>query len=189
MSDKSEDPTPRKLEQARSRGQVIFSVELNAAIGLLAAAFLLQGPGTSLADAFRTILHNSLISLPSAEANVEWLKNLVYYDVSVLVFPVASIILGMMVIGVSVTLLQIGLKISNERKLFDFGRVNPISGLKRIFSLSGIQRLVKEVLKLFIIGWVVYSYLRSNISPILMLAGMDVQSGISEWFRLTIGLI
>jgi len=98
------------------------------------------------------------------------------------------IVLGMMLAGVSVTLAQIGLKIANERKFFDIQRVNPASGFKRLFSIAGAQQLIKSILKLVVIGWVVYSYFKSNISSILLLAGMDIKSGINEWFRLSIGL-
>lgn len=189
MSNKTEEPTPRRLEQARAKGQVVHSVELNAALGLLTAAFLLQGPGKDLATAFSSILRNSLNALSHVEATASWFRDLILANISPLLIPMATIIFSIMLVGVATTLLQIGFKFANERKFADFSRVNPVNGLKRLFSLNGLQQLLKAILKLLIIGLIAYNYLQANANTILTLAEMDVRSAISVWVELGITLV
>jgi flagellar biosynthesis protein FlhB len=189
MSDKTEEPTPRKLEEARSRGQNVHSFELNAAIGLIVAAILLQSSGKLLASSFATSLQDSIRSLSRVEITTSWVGELLFKNISLIIMPLATIIIGMMVAGVLTTFVQTGLHYASKRKFFDPNRFNPISGLKRLFSMSGLQQLVKSILKLVVIGWVVYSYLKGNIPNILSLAGTDLRSAIHQWVGLAISMI
>ena len=162
MPEKTEAPTPRRLADARERGQVARSVELNAAVGLLVGAFLIQSMGGPLVRALQNVLRYSLDALPTVEVTPEWVQELFLYNLSQIVLPLGEIILALMLAGVVITLVQIGLKWASKRKLFDFGRVNPVSGIKRMFSLDGLQQLIKSILKLVVVGYVVYSYFQSG---------------------------
>ena len=189
MPEKTEAPTPRRLADARERGQVARSVELNAAVGLLVGAFLIQSMGGPLVRALQNVLRYSLDALPTVEVTPEWVQELFLYNLSQIVLPLGEIILALMLAGVVITLVQIGLKWASKRKLFDFGRVNPVSGIKRMFSLDGLQQLIKSILKLVVVGYVVYSYFQSRINSILILAGLDLNTSITSWLNLATGLI
>ena len=67
MAEKSEAPSGHRLAEARSRGQVMKSIEINAALALLVGAWLLQGPGSDLAHGFSEIIVNTIHKLDVTE--------------------------------------------------------------------------------------------------------------------------
>ncbi|HEX2993784.1 MAG TPA: EscU/YscU/HrcU family type III secretion system export apparatus switch protein [Anaerolineales bacterium] len=74
MADKTEAPTPHRLQEAREEGQVVRSQELNTAVIILVSAFLLRGPGKQLGQAFKDMVVMTIAALPQAEISVEWLR-------------------------------------------------------------------------------------------------------------------
>ncbi len=74
MADKTEAPTPHRLQEAREEGQVVRSQELNTAVIILMSAFLLRGPGKQMAAAFKEVTITSITNLPQTDLSVEWLR-------------------------------------------------------------------------------------------------------------------
>jgi flagellar biosynthetic protein FlhB len=186
MADKSESPTARRLEEAREKGQIVRSIELNAAASMLVAALLLGGPGKDMALAVRDLLLATIADLPKADLTQRWLQatGTTYF---VRVLPSLGFLMaGLMLTGVAVTLAQTRFLWTN--KGFDFGRLNPLSGLKRIFSSHGLIEMLKSLLKLALVGWVSYSYLNSHISEMVGLVQMELSSAIQKFANLTVGL-
>jgi flagellar biosynthetic protein FlhB len=99
------------------------------------------------------------------------------------------VILGLMLIGVVLSVAQTGLLWASKRPFFDFSRVNPLSGLKRMFSMTGLMELVKSLAKLIVVAWVAYSYLNSNISQLVVLSQMDLMAGLAAWSNLAFGMV
>ena len=190
MAEKTEAPSGKRLADARSRGQVMKSIEINSALILMIGAWLLQGPGRDLVQALGEMVKDSLRSVSVAEITYEWLRQTVYQDVQRFIVPLGLIMVGLLVVGVTVTFIQIGFLWADKRPFFDFSRVNLISGLKsRLFSTSGLFELGKSTLKLVLIGWVAYSYLQANLIAILELCQMDMMSGITRWIGLAVDLV
>jgi flagellar biosynthesis protein FlhB len=190
MGEKSEAPSGRRLAEARSRGQVMKSIEVNTALVLLIGAWLLQGPGRDLFQALTEIVTNTIHNLNVTEITYLWLEQTVSQDFGRLIIPLAMILVGLMLVGVIVTSVQIGGFVwADKRQAFDFSRVNPLSGLKRIFSTQGLFELLKSTLKLLLIGYVAYSYMQENLTFILELSQIQFQAGVVRWIGLAVGLI
>jgi flagellar biosynthesis protein FlhB len=189
MADKTEAPTPHRLADARRKGQVVKSMELNAAIALIVGAWLLQGPGSQLVQGINGIIRESITHIVVPDITITWLKEMAFRNISLIFFPLVAIALTMMIVGTAVTLLQTRFSWASERKTFDFSRVNPISGLKRMFSVRGLFELLKSLLKLVVIGWVAYTTLKNNATQMLSLAQMDLGSGIGTYVQLISTLI
>ena len=189
MADKTEQPTPHKLREARERGQVARSIELNVAFSLIAGTFLLQSAGKNLVQGFSSMMTNTLTSIQVDSLSYEWLMEVLTFNFSLVLPPLAQIVLVLMGVGVAVTLVQIGFQFASKRKWVEFSRVNPIQGIKRMFSMDGLQQLIKSILKLFVVIYIVYAFVRKNIEPILMLANMDLKTGVNEWIAMAFKLI
>jgi flagellar biosynthetic protein FlhB len=69
---------------------------------------------------------------------------------------------------------QVGFLFTFENLGFKFNRISPLSGLKRIFSLRSVVELVKSIIKLIIVGFIAYSYIKSEAENILTMMDMDV---------------
>jgi flagellar biosynthetic protein FlhB len=184
MSDRTAAPTPRRIEEAREEGRVARSLELNTAAILLAGALLLRGPGASLVLGIREFLTQSIIMLPTIELTGPWLRALVFSQALFLAPKLGLILIALLIAGVAVTLVQTGFLWAGKKIGFDFKRINPLDGLKRIFSGQGLIELGRALIKLAFVGYVAYAFLRSQAQVLMELSSMDLASGISKWVEL-----
>lgn len=189
MAEKTEAPSGRRLGEARARGQVMKSIEVNAALVLLIGTWILQSAGKDLANALSEVMIRTMKNIDVPDITLNWIRQTVYDDVGSLAIPLASILFGLMFIGMMATFIQVGFLWANKRKVFDFSRFNVFSGLKRMFSMSGVFELLKSTLKICLIGFVAYGYLQENVLKLLTLCQMDFRSGINEWVDLAAGLV
>jgi flagellar biosynthesis protein FlhB len=188
MPERTEAPTGRRLQEAREQGQVPYSREINAAVGLLVSAVLLGNQGRLLLINLGIAMKDILIRLPDAQASGEWLSELAVESLQLLLPQLAVIILTLLVVGVSVTFAQTRFLFASKRLGFDLKKLNPISGLKRMFSLTGLVELFKGLLKLVIVGFIVYRFLESNQTSLLNLIQMDMRSALNQWGELVLAL-
>lgn len=193
MSEKTEAPTPRRIEDARAEGRVARSQELGAAAGLLAGAWLLQGSGGRLVGEFKDLITYSLISLPEIDRSIDYswfeLKSTLVSDLLRLAPGFSMILAGLLFTGLAVNFGQTGFLWANKRLGFKFDRLNPLSGLKRLFSLNGLVELVKSLLKLLIVGWVAYAFLHKHAIDMLTLSQIDFDTALWQWVDLSMSLM
>jgi flagellar biosynthetic protein FlhB len=194
MAEKTEAPTPRRLREARDRGQVARSIELNSALILLiVGVWIIPGPGSQLVNGFESIMLSMIAKIETGMVAVEitttWLKEELFSSMTSLIFPVIQIIIGIMVISVVANYLQTGFYFPSKRKFADPDRVNPISGIKRLFSLNGLVNLLKSFLKLVVVGVVAYQFLAGRMDEIVLLSTIEFKVGIGQWMTMATGLI
>ncbi len=185
---KTEAPTSHRLQEAREEGQVVRSQELISAVVILMSAILLRGPGKQLAEAFRDLITNIILELPKTNLTVEWLRGTgITFGLRLL--PSFSLILiGLMLTGVVVTLAQTQFLWAGKKIGFDFKRVNPLEGFKRIFSSHGMFELLRSLLKLGWVSWVAYSFLRTRFNELVSFNQFDLGTGVSKFAEMTISL-
>src|SRR5262249_36568098 len=128
---KTEDPTPRRREEARRQGQVPFSAELVGSLVLLAGVVGLTylGPalGRGMLDTFRDDLPRVFRSEFGSEDAKELLGRTALRMLGVLL-PLFGL---MMLIGVGASVAQVGFQINTEKMSPDFDKLNPANGLKK----------------------------------------------------------
>jgi flagellar biosynthetic protein FlhB len=188
MQDKTETPTHRRLEETRKEGRVARSQELNAAAALLVGIWLLTGPGSKLFGDIWLILQESLTSLPQSDLSNAMLSEVITSNLLKITAGMATILLGMLITGVSVTMAQTGFLWSQKKIGFDFSRIDPLKGFKKFFSTQALIEWAKALLKLIIIGWVAYSFLRGQVNNLLLLGQLEFKAAISEWGHIAISL-
>jgi flagellar biosynthetic protein FlhB len=185
---RTEAPTPRRLSEARDRGQVARSVELNTAAIMLIGVALLYGPGAAVVAGLAGTLRRTLTTLPRGEFSGADFLNLIALDALSLGGPMAIVILGLMATGILVTVMQIGWHWPEKRPFADLSRVNPLEGLKRILSLNGLFELLKALLKLVVIGGVAYLYLQEQREAVVLLSQADLRLALARLAELAYGL-
>lgn len=189
MADKTEAPTSSRIREARERGQVARSIEMNAAISLVASIWLLTGIGKNLVSGLSDLLRYTVSNLPTNEISDIWLREHAFLNISFFINPLAQLILLMMVIGVGTTLVQTNFLWASKRPFFDGSRLNPINGFKRIFSSQGVVETLKSLLKLAVVGWPVYSYLQANFGSIIQMIQMPLDQEIIHWVGMAVSLM
>ncbi len=188
MTDKTEAPTPHRLEEAREEGQVVRSQELITAVVILAGAFLLRGPGKQLGLNFEALVTNTIVELPTTTVTIESLRGMFFSFASVILPSFGLILFGLMLAGTAVTLGQTQFLWAGKKIGFDFKRVNPLEGFKRIFSTHGLFELLRSLLKLGWVAWIAYSFLRSRFVEVLALTQFDLATAVDSFIEMSISL-
>jgi flagellar biosynthetic protein FlhB len=155
---KTEQPTQRKLTNARDEGNVSQSLELKTAAMLMAALVMIWGMAPFLLKRLAIIMGSFLGR--SYQMRVDTPQNLHYWLGSLLaeVGLIMALPLAMFIIvGLSIGIAQAGWVISFQKIAPDFDRINPLSGFGRLFSGRSVVELVKNIAKLAVVGVVCYA--------------------------------
>ena len=188
MADKTEAPSSRRLEEAREKGQVVRSQELNTAVILLAGAYLLRGPGAELVVALKHILVTVITDLPGTEITELWILQLLYSFIMQILPSLGMIIVGLLLVGVIVTVAQTQFLWAGKKIGFDFSRVNPLEGFKRIFSSHGLIELLRSLLKIGWVAWFAYGFLSASYPELLAFADYDLNTAVVRFVELCVEL-
>lgn len=177
--DKTEKATPRRRREARKKGQVVKSMELNSAVVLLLlylgfklfGAFILKNLNTMVTD----FLSDNYISDAmdfGTDAKMIYISALKYYVIICAPFFAIAVITA-----VVINYLQVGFMFLPNLLAMRFDRINPFSGLKRIFSMRAFVDFLKSILKLIIVGTVVYNEFKKSFDTIPNLIYIDLMEG------------
>jgi len=188
-SNRTEDPTPRRIQEAREEGNIAYSRELNAAAALLLGGWLLQLMGKRMLADMQGLFNWSRIMNPPASLDGAWLFEVMVSNLAQIGPTVGIFVSGLLLVGVVVSLVQTGFLFAHKRLGFDLKRINPAQGFKRIFSAQGLVELVKSILKLTVIAWVAYGFVKKHLQDLLGLIGMDFAAAQATWVKLSFSLI
>jgi flagellar biosynthetic protein FlhB len=165
---RTEAPTPRRLEDARRRGQVAKSVEVSNAAILLATFSILSIVGgqliTELGVFMRDFLSGVLVQGDLSPSRVSRGALDILMVIARMTWPIVT---ASVLTGLVINLAQVGFLLSAEPIIPQFSRINPIAGLSRIFSKRALMELLKSCAKVVVIGLYGYVTLR-NVYPTLV---------------------
>ncbi len=171
--DRNEPATPFKLKEAKKRGQVAKSMEVNSlvilAIGL--ALFVLIGASAAqgLLHLFTKILVSAHLFNGEETSSLYWYRGTVRHLASVLWPIFGAIVLA----GIAANMIQTGPIFSFFPIKPDFKRLNPVQGFKRVFSKKMLFEALKSLIKLLLFGTVIYFTLKTLLPNILMLLNVS----------------
>ena len=158
--ERTEPASPRRLDQAREQGNVPHSRELSTLAVLMASVGVIAALGVFMFRGLHRVMHNSLsfdtgdIATPAMMG-----RNLMEAgtDGLLLFLPLA---LAVVVAAIAANVLVSGWVFSPKAMEFNFGKLNPISGIARLFSMTSLAELVKAILKGGLIagvaGWMIW---------------------------------
>lgn len=169
-SEKTEEPTSQRREDFRNQGQVAQTKELATVLMLFGAALLIWMLGryffSQLLDVFTRSYGDFIIT---AARDGEYKTALLFAGKKIanIILPVFGVVF---VIGISSSLFQVGFLSTSETISPNLDKINPLNGLKRLFSLNAVVEGLKAILKVCIIGFVVYTIIKSEIlkSPFMI---------------------
>lgn len=171
--DKTEEASPRKLEQARQKGDVGKSADLPQALSLIGAcaviAFYGDGIALSLVETLRLFLsvpHQLLDSL-RGDGGLAITHHVVWK-----VLPLIGIVmLAALALGVLGHVVQTGFLMAPERLKPSMKKVNPLEGFKRLFGVDALIQFGKTFLKLTAVGFIAWLVLKGRATDMAGLAG------------------
>jgi flagellar biosynthetic protein FlhB len=172
--EKSFEATAHRRQEAREQGQVVYSQDLASAALLVLGVLLLMMLGGSVVEFCGKLLQHQLSNVGQLHTSQdtllsEWLR--IAYGLAIVMLPVFGL---MMLGGVLSSVFQIGLLWIPDRLAPDLSRVSPLSGLKRIFSLTGTARLGFGLVKVFVVSGVAIVMMWLRWDEILRATSLDI---------------
>ncbi len=188
-SQKTEDPTPKKLEDARRKGQVPISREINNWVMLLAGTVVILGFGPAMMEdimaLLRTYFEQTALLPPSPGglqfAVVEALKEILFILAVPLLFLMIAAFIG--------PFIQVGPIFAPEIIKMDLSKISIVKGFGRLFSMKSIMEFVKGILKLAIISVVGIIILTPFYGSVEHMVGLPIAAAADELKSLTTRLL
>ncbi len=167
MSDeeKTEEPTQKKLKDAREKGQVAHSKEIVSALVIIAVCLYFYVFFYHLMDVLKQliILPAQFYGQPFDQA-LPLLTNLIWNKTITIILPIVFLAA---VVGIASNFLQIGPIFSVEPIMPKFEKIDPVQGFKRIFSIKNFVEFLKSVIKVVALAITCYYVIRSNLQDML----------------------
>ena len=174
-SDKTEQPTPKRLEDARKKGNVAKSMEINSAFVLLTGTLTLFFISGYMYQNLSMFMKHVFSGLMLYDIGHDSVRTYAVSLIAVSIKLIAPLLLAILVIGILVNVGQVGFLFTLEPVIPNPEKIDPIKGFQRIFSMRSVEELVKGILKIFIIGYVMYLVIKGHYHDYFLL--MDQGTG------------
>lgn len=188
--EKTEPATEKKLSDARKEGQVAKSREVGNALGLLGMFAILKFWVGNMANSLLSLFSQIYDKIPEASTNWSGYlpqKGMLYVfrqilvEVLLIAGPVFAVAFLLAFLG---DVAQVKWKITTKPLHPKFSKMNPISGFKRIFSVNSLMELLKAILKIVLVGYVAFRYLRDKWPYLYMLYDISLTQAIQLVWQL-----
>ena len=174
QENKTEQPTEKRLREAQERGQYARSPDIGLAAGLLVSAVLV---GTALPGQARQVAQLATMvfsHIGQYEVRSEAAADLAKAAISTMVALCLPALLACAVVGAVANGLQSGFRFTPDALDFKADRLNPLTGIQRIFSPQGLIKLGLDILKLGVVGLVLNSAVRRILSDPVFFTPTDI---------------
>ena len=176
--EKTEEPTAKKRADARKKGQVGRSQEVNSAFVLLVGFFALKLLWDSIYVSIATYTTYVFTNL-NQTIDTENILRIFISIVLVLAKTAFPIMIFIMLIGLAVNFFQVGLNINTESIEFKLDKLNPINGFGRIFSKRSLVELAKSFFKIIVIGFFLYRFIHEQILAMPQFMFFDLTTSLA----------
>ncbi len=175
--ERTEQPTSKRLQDAREKGQVCKSIEVSTALLFLVTviAFYLYVP--TVAKRLGSVVGSYLGNLSMWNGTSVSVVSIFRHGVVELGIMTLPLLVLFLIIGLASNIMQIGFMVSPEAVTPKLSKINPLTGFRnRFMSLKGLELLIKTLVIMTIIIWVSYRAIRREmpVYPPLMTADVGV---------------
>ena len=177
MAEKSEKATPKKLRDARKKGQVAKSQDLPSAFTFIVSIWVILGLSTSLYHYLGDFIVQVFKKIP--EGNLEITIGALFYETFRVIF-LSSIpaLLIVSAVGVIINFLAVGPVFATEVFKFDIKKFNPVENLKAKFKMKTLVELIKSLLKITIAAYLIYDVMYNSIPVLITAVSMPISSAL-----------
>lgn len=188
MGEKTEKATPKKLRDAKKKGQVAKSQDLPAVFTFAASIFVVLVLSSTLyhnmADFMQGVFQ--LIGIPDLRVAIVTL----FYKANEVIFLASIPVLGIVTaVGVFVTFLTVGPVFASEVFKFDLKKLNPVDNLKAKFKLKTLIELLKSLVKVSVASYLIYLVMFKSIPVLIHTVSMPITGALSVFISFLIEVV
>lgn len=178
--EKTEDPTPKRLDDAKKKGQVPRSRELNTTVIMAIAALSLIMIGQTMVTDITDIMKDQLTIKREDVFDPRAVLRFFYEAISDGVYMLLPFF-GLMLVSALLAPLSIGgWAFSFEAIQPKLSKLNPIKGLKRVFSAKGLMEMIKAMAKFILVAAVAVTVIWANMDAYLQLGSMPLDTALAQ---------
>jgi len=186
--DKTEQPTSRRRDQARQDGNFAVSKEVSTLFIIIAGLVVLYFCGLLIVAGVTDFMREIFTRNQHGELSVKDIKGL-FSHITFKFFLVLGPILIIPVFGAISYIFQNGFSLSGKPITPDFKKIDPISGVKKLFSLNAVAELVKSMMKVGILSYVVYVNVAREWAHMPFLMEMEPVSSLYYIARMSVTIM
>jgi len=173
--EKTEPATSKRRNEARKKGTVALSKEVPSVVILLTALGVFSLAGTTIftgvADLMRETFQNAASLRINSAEDITSAARVLFGQIFFIIFP---LMFAVLIAGVVSHVAQIGFLFTGETLSPKLDKLNPIQGMKKLFSSRALVEVVKSLLKMIIVGGVAYLVVKKRLDDIPGLMALEV---------------
>jgi flagellar biosynthetic protein FlhB len=161
--DRTEEATPKRIKEAREKGDIAKSMELTSAILMISVLIFFYFYGGAFLNGLSSVIRDIYSSLATTTITPRSFPSLAMWMSERGILILGPVLLLVIIMALLVNYLQVGVIFAPKALGPNWERINPMTGLKRIFSTRGLVELIKGILKMLIVGTIIYVYLADRV--------------------------
>ena len=178
--EKTEEPTAKKLEDARKEGNVSISTEVSSVAILTTSVIMFVAMGSSIADHFKRLFESFFMNAGAGFSNdneaMSYLSQALWAMVSIMGPTLAVLMIVSLIVNFAQTKGAFSVKAMAPKA----SKMSPMNGIKKIFSAKGAVELIKGFAKLFIVGLIGYFTVKSDIDNFITFMITPLDHNLNE---------
>ncbi|WP_051910668.1 EscU/YscU/HrcU family type III secretion system export apparatus switch protein [Pectobacterium brasiliense] len=179
MAEKTEKPTDKRRKDSAKKGQTFKSKDLTTTAILIVGIYSLS----HIIDFGRFLSLYNIAMLHSSEIRIsDFLTEITFIFLQITLPFIAVCVF----VGIGVTLLQTRFSVATKAIKMNFKALNPIEGLKKIFSIRTVKELVKSICYLIVFICTCYSLVHNDLKQALTVYNSNIMQLVSVWSALAV---
>lgn len=171
--EKTEDPTERRLAEARKKGDILKSTEIPSAAVLIAGLmglYLMRGYIYTTLLAIMRHYFSQLHVISIVPANMLHITIDAMYFFALILGPLMGLIF---ITAALANYAQVGVMFTTEKIMPKYEKIDPIKGISRMFSIQTINNTLKSIAKISVITWAAYTVIKQHLNELLPLMNQE----------------
>ena len=176
FEEKTEQPTPKKRQELKEKGEVAKSKELPSVAVLLAALISLSLFGSFMYNHIQIIMKGAFSLSSVHNFNTPEFLKFAQNIIGRFIILLSPLFAAIFITAILSNVMQVGFILSSESITPKLSKIDPIKGFGRLFSKQAFMEFIKSLLKLTIVGGVAYLTVKSEMKNFALLSDMELNS-------------
>lgn len=187
--EKTEEPTAKRQDEARKKGQVAKSAEINAVCLFMTAFCVLQAYGENIYFELSSIMKYMFTEFFRQPFTIEAIHGLFLLLCMVFLKTIVPLMIAVFVVMFIVNVAQVGWFVNFEGLIPNFEKLNPISGIQKLLSPKTLVELLKSIVKVIIVVFYLYKFISQEIDSLPSMVLSDLKLNVAYTIDLVVRLV